>query len=86
MFDLDAYLERIQLCGRPSIAEVHRCHVNAIPFENLDPKCGRIVSLEREQLAQKTVANLRGGYCFEHNLLLKDAYEALGTQVDTYLA
>ena len=40
MFDLDAYLARIGLEGRPSFAEVHRAHVTSIPFENLDPYCG----------------------------------------------
>jgi hypothetical protein len=37
VFDLDAYLERIGLNGRPSIAQVHRAHLTSIPFENLDP-------------------------------------------------
>jgi hypothetical protein len=34
MFDLDAYLERIGLSGRPSITQVHRAHLTSIPFEN----------------------------------------------------
>ncbi len=37
MLDLDAYLERIGLHGRPSIAQVHRAHLTSIPCENLDP-------------------------------------------------
>ena len=45
MFDLDAYLERIGLSGRPSIAEVHRAHLTTIPFESLDPYRGIPVSL-----------------------------------------
>ena len=45
MFDLDAYLERIGLNGRPSIAQVHRAHLTSIPFENLDPHQGLPVSL-----------------------------------------
>jgi arylamine N-acetyltransferase len=32
--DLDAYLERIGLGGRSSIAQVHRAHLTSIPFEN----------------------------------------------------
>ncbi|MGA8364538.1 MAG: hypothetical protein WB709_08450 [Solirubrobacteraceae bacterium] len=36
MLDLDAYLERIGLNGRPSIAQVHRARLTSIPFENLD--------------------------------------------------
>jgi N-hydroxyarylamine O-acetyltransferase len=86
MFDLDAYLERIGLNGRPGLAELHRAHVASIPFENLDPHAGLPVSLELEDLQRKLVRERRGGYCFEQNLLLKAALEALGAQVDAMLA
>ncbi len=86
MFDLDAYLERIGLRGRPSIGEVHRAHSTAIPFEALDPQMGRPVSLDADQLAEKLVERRRGGYCFEQNLLLAAALEAMGAQVEFYLA
>ena len=86
MFDLDAYVERIGLSGRPGLAELHRAHVASIPFENLDPHAGRPVSLELEDLQRKLVSERRGGYCFEQNLLLKGALEALGLQVDAMLA
>lgn len=86
MFDLDAYLERIGLDGRPSIAQVHRAHLTSIPFENLDPHQGLPVSLEVEDLERKLVTERRGGYCFEQNLLLKAALEALGAEVDMFLA
>jgi N-hydroxyarylamine O-acetyltransferase len=86
MFELDAYLERIGLSGRPGIAEVHRAHATSIPFENLDPFRGRPVSLEPGDLQRKLIADRRGGYCFEHNLLLKAALEALGAEVEPILA
>jgi N-hydroxyarylamine O-acetyltransferase len=86
MLDLDAYLERIGLGGRPSIAQVHRAHLTSIPFENLDPHQGLSVSLEVEDLERKIVTERRGGYCFEQNLLLKAALEALGAEVDMFLA
>ena len=86
VFDLDAYLARIGLEGRPSFAEVHRAHVTSIPFENLDPYCGIPVSLAVEDLERKLVSERRGGYCFEQNLLLKAALEALGADVETFLA
>lgn len=86
VFDLDAYLERIGLRGRPGIAECHRAHVSSIPFENLDPLRGRAVSLDPGDLQRKLVAQRRGGYCFEHNLLLKGALEALGADVEPILA
>jgi N-hydroxyarylamine O-acetyltransferase len=86
MLDLDAYLERIGLYGRPTVHEIHRAHVSAIPFENLDPHRGVPVSLDQDALERKLVAERRGGYCFEHNLLLKAALETLGAQVEPMLA
>jgi N-hydroxyarylamine O-acetyltransferase len=83
MLDLDVYLERIGLTGRPSIAQVHRAHLTSIPFENLDPHQGLP---EVEDLERKLVTERRGGYCFEQNLLLKAALEALGAEVDMLLA
>ncbi len=88
-FPLDAYLERIGLADRPrlpDLAEVHRAHVVAIPFENLDPHRGVPVSLEAEALVGKLVRDRRGGYCFEHNLLLAEALRALGAEVELLLA
>lgn len=84
-FQLDAYLDRIGIGGRPRLAEVHRAHVGTIPFENLDPHRGVPVSLELEALQRKLVAQRRGGYCFEHNLLLAAALRALGAEVDLLL-
>jgi N-hydroxyarylamine O-acetyltransferase len=86
MLDLDAYLERIGLEGSPALAAVHRAHVTTIPFENLDPHAGRPVSLEPEEIERKLVHERRGGYCFEQNLLLKAALEALGADVEPMLA
>lgn len=85
MFDLDAYLERIGLRGKPTVAEVHRAHATSIPFENLDPHRGVPVSLDPELIERKVVSG-RGGYCFEQNLLLKAALEALGAEVELFLA
>ncbi|HYB30006.1 MAG TPA: arylamine N-acetyltransferase [Solirubrobacteraceae bacterium] len=89
MLDLDAYLARLgprRSRGRPDLAELHRAHVAAIPFENLDPRRGMPVSLELGDLEGKLVRRGRGGYCFEQNLLLKAALEGLGAQVEMLLA
>jgi N-hydroxyarylamine O-acetyltransferase len=88
MRDFDAYLERIGLAAdsSPSLHDIHRAHVTSIPFENLDPHRGVPVSLEQEQLEHKLVAERRGGYCFEHNLLLASALEHLGLEVEPMLA
>jgi N-hydroxyarylamine O-acetyltransferase len=85
-FDFDAYAGRIGLTERPDIRRLHRAHVASIPFENLDPHAGIPVSLQIEDLQRKLVAQRRGGYCFEQNLLLKAALEALGAEVQPMLA
>ena len=86
MLDLDAYLARIGLAGRPSLAEVHRAHATSIPFENLDPHAGVPVSVQDEDVERKLVSERRGGYCFEQNMLLRSALLELGAEVDMYLA
>jgi len=88
VFDYDAYLERIGLSpvSSPSWREIHRAHATSIPFENLDSHRGLPVSLEPEDLERKMVAARRGGYCFEHNLLLASALEHQGLTVEPMLA
>lgn len=85
-FDLDAYLRRIGYAGPrttslETLAAVHRAHATAIPFENLDPLLGRPVLLDTVSLQQKLVAQRRGGFCYEHNLLLGAALRAIGFSV-----
>ena len=88
MLDFDAYLERIGLAAgdSPSWQAIHRAHVTSIPFENLDSHRGSPVSLEQQDLERKMVSERRGGYCFEHNLLLASALEHLGLGVEPMLA
>jgi N-hydroxyarylamine O-acetyltransferase len=88
MLDFDAYLERIGLAGvdSPTWQAIHRAHVTSIPFENLDSHQGIPVSLEQHDLERKIVGERRGGYCFEHNLLLASALEHLVLQVEPMLA
>ncbi len=85
MIDLDAYLDRVGLRGRPGLPELHRAHVETIPFENLDPHRGLPVSLDSAALQRKLVTERRGGYCFEQNSLLRAALEGLGARVETLL-
>jgi N-hydroxyarylamine O-acetyltransferase len=86
VFPLGAYLRRIGLQGTPDLAAVHRAHATSIPFENLDPHRGVPVSLEPEVLERKLLAERRGGYCFEQNLLLAAALQALGAEVEFMFA
>jgi N-hydroxyarylamine O-acetyltransferase len=84
--DLDSYLHRIGFRGdsRPTLETlrtIHALHPQTIPFENLNPLLRRPVRLDAASLEDKLVRSGRGGYCFEHNLLLRHALEALGYRV-----
>jgi N-hydroxyarylamine O-acetyltransferase len=80
---LAAYLDRIggpEVTG-PDLLTLQRIvagHTRSIAFENLDPFTSREVSLEPDDLAAKLVHGGRGGWCFEQNLLLRGALDALG--------
>lgn len=85
-FDLDAYCARIGYAGvrQPTLAvleALHFAHATRIPFENLDVLLKRPIRLDLASLQAKLVRGGRGGYCFEHNLLLLAALEALGFAV-----
>jgi len=85
-FDLNRYLERIGYSGprTPSfgtLAHIHLRHTEMIPFENLNPFMKWPVTLDMASLEQKMLRDGRGGYCFEHNLLLRHALTALGFEV-----
>jgi N-hydroxyarylamine O-acetyltransferase len=82
-FDLDRYFERIGYDGptTPTLATlqaIHGLHPQAIAFENLNPLLHRPVPLDSDSLQAKLLAQGRGGYCYEQNLLLKHALESIG--------
>ncbi|MDT0450253.1 arylamine N-acetyltransferase family protein [Streptomyces hesseae] len=84
--ELGAYLERIGFEGtaRPdpeTLRAVHRRHVAAFTFENLEVMLGRPVLLDVKALQDKMVVKRRGGYCYEQNLLLAAALERIGFAV-----
>jgi N-hydroxyarylamine O-acetyltransferase len=86
-FDLDAYLKRIGFEGGaaadlPTLQTMALRHPTAIPFENLNPLLGRPVPLDVASLQRKLVEGGRGGWCFEHNLLLGTALAAVGFHVE----
>jgi N-hydroxyarylamine O-acetyltransferase len=85
--NLSAYLRRIRLDRPPapdreSLAALHRCHVGAIPFENLEIQMGGSIALDLETLQAKMVQRRRGGYCFEQNSLFLAALQAIGFAVE----
>lgn len=84
--DLDAYFDRIGYAGPrtatlDTLRAIHLCHTQSIAFENLDPLLEQPVQLDLAALQQKLLDGGRGGYCFEHNTLLRHVLEALGFRV-----
>jgi len=89
--DLDAYLARIGLGLPPpadaeGLATVQRAHRLSIPFENLDVRLGRGISLDPDHVFEKIVHRRRGGYCFEQNQLFLRALTAIGFDARPLLA
>jgi len=84
--NLNAYFERIGFAGSiaPTLATLellHALHPATIPFENLNPLLGLPVLLDQASLEKKLLAEKRGGYCYEHNLLLMSMLRELDYSV-----
>ncbi len=86
-FRLDEYLGRVGVAAAradgETLAVLHRAHVDAIPFENLEIQMGGAVRLDSETLQAKMVRRRRGGYCFEQNALFALALHDLGFLLHT---
>ena len=84
--DLQAYLDRIGHAGPvgadlATLRALHRAHLFAIPYENLDVQFGRPLTVEPARAFDKIVRRGRGGWCYEMNGLLGAALEAIGFEV-----
>jgi N-hydroxyarylamine O-acetyltransferase len=85
-FRLHDYLARIGYRGAAGVnletlQALQASHLDAIPFEALDPFLRRPVKLDLDSVVAKLVNGQRGGYCFEQNLLFRAALEAIGFDV-----
>ena len=83
---LDAYLERIDYDGPTSIdidtlTALHRAHLLAIPYENLDIQLGRVNVLDEDAFVDKLVRRGRGGWCYEMNGTFTMALREMGFTV-----
>jgi N-hydroxyarylamine O-acetyltransferase len=73
--NLNAYFERIGFAGSiaPTLSTlelIHALHPATIAFENLNPLLGLPVPIDLPSIEKKLLSERRGGYCYEHNLLL----------------
>ena len=80
--NLNAYFERIGFAGSiaPTLSTlelIHALHPATIPFENLNPLLGLPVNLDLSSIEKKLLWDRRGGYCYEHNLLLMAVLQEL---------
>jgi len=85
-FDLSVYLARtgqslVSGADATTLARLHRAHLAAIPFENLDIQMGLLVELDAVSLQAALISRRRGGYCFQQNALFRLALGALGFTV-----
>jgi arylamine N-acetyltransferase len=64
-----------------TLTAIHRAHLSAIPYENLDIHLGRAVPLGAKAAFEKIVMRRRGGWCYEMNELLIWALGELGFDV-----
>lgn len=80
------YLDRIgaRRPEKPSSAalrELHRRHLEAVPFENLSIHLGEPIVLTEDALVDKVVRRGRGGFCYELNGLFAALLTTLGFDV-----
>lgn len=84
--ELEAYFQRIGHAGPrdsslATLTALHRAHVLAIPFENIDVQFARPLSTDGGAAFAKLVEARRGGWCYEQNGLFARALAALGFPV-----
>jgi N-hydroxyarylamine O-acetyltransferase len=83
---VEAYLERIGYDGSAfptaeTLRALHRAHMMAVPFENLDIHLGVPIVLSVPGFYEKIVVRRRGGYCYELNGLFAWLLAELGFRV-----
>ncbi len=84
--EIDAYLRRIRYVGEiePSgntLRSLHRAHMYAVPFENLDIALGRKIVCDENRFLHKIVNERRGGFCYEMNGAFAALLRELGFEV-----
>ena len=64
-----------------TLRALHRAHLLAVPFENLDIARGRKIVFDEDALIHKIVEKRRGGFCYELNGAFAALLRGLGFQV-----
>lgn len=89
--DVDRYLRRIDsgavnAANPTTLRHLQQAHLHAVPFENLDIRGGRPLTLSESALFDKIVVRRRGGICYEQNTLFAALLRTLGFQVSLVAA
>ncbi len=84
--EVNAYLRRIGYVGENEPSEstlrsLHRAHMFAVPFENLDISLGREIICDESRFLHKIINERRGGFCYEMNGAFAALLRELGFQV-----
>lgn len=84
--NVEKYLDRISYAGcrdvcAETLSALHKAHMLAVPFENLDNHLGRRIVLDEEKLVHKIVDQRRGGICYELNGAFCGLLRAMGFSV-----
>jgi N-hydroxyarylamine O-acetyltransferase len=86
MMDVAAYLERIRYTGLTTpdlecLFQIHRAHLLAVPFENLDISQKQQIVCDEGAFVRKIVEGRRGGFCYEMNGAFAALLRSLGFRV-----
>lgn len=86
MLDTHAYLARIAYAGptsptKSTLCALHRAHMLAVPFENLDIDLDRQIVCQESAFWRKIVTQRRGGFCYELNGAFAALLRELGFKV-----
>jgi N-hydroxyarylamine O-acetyltransferase len=84
--ELARYFARVGYDGPATVSlqtlrTLHRAHLLAIPYENLDIHLGLPITLDPEAMFRKLVDERRGGWCYEMNGVFGRVLETLGFTV-----
>lgn len=83
---VDGYLRRLGVEGRPAptlatLVDLHRRHLDALPYENLAIMLGRPDPSDGASTLERVARGGNAGYCFHHNGAVEVVLHELGFDV-----
>ena len=88
---VDGYLARLGIASRPeptldSLVDLHRRHLDAVPYENLAIMLGTPTSVDPTETLARIADGGNAGYCFHHNGAVELVLRELGFTVERHPA